>query len=83
MLLNSANPIPPPVADAIVGAVHALDSLAQVQVDATLQQVWIDGRLTAQQAVAALDKVGCDTQIGDDPFAPHEQGGSTCCGSCS
>jgi len=83
MLLNSANPISQPVAAAIVGAVHAIDSLAQVQVDTNLQQVWIDGRLTAQQAVAALDKVGCDAQVGNDPFAPHEQGGSTCCGSCS
>ena len=82
MLLNSVNPISQPIAAAIVGAVHAIDSLAQVQVDSTLQQVWINGRLSAQEAITALSKVGCDTEIGEDSGLIHEQGGRTCCGSC-
>ena len=82
MLLNSTAPISEPTALAIVRAVLAIDTLAQVQVDSACQQVWIDGRLSAHQAVAALRDAGCEAQVADEPAWQHDQGGRTCCGSC-
>ena len=83
MLFHSTDPIPQPLADAIGRAVLAVDFFAQVHVDSATRQILIEGQLTPQQATAALKQAGCDARATGAADADHEQGGSTCCGSCT
>lgn len=82
MLFNSTGPIPQPLADAIGRAVLAVDIFAQVHIDSATRQILIEGQLTPQQATAALKQAGCRAHAAGEADADHEQGGSTCCGSC-
>ena len=83
MLLYSKDAISPSTAEAIIRALLALDPFAQVRVDAPLQQVSVDGRLTQPQVLAALGSAGCNAGLVEEIELGHVQGGSTCCGSCS
>lgn len=83
MLFNSTDPIPQPLADAIIRAVLAVDLSARVRVDACTREIRVVGRLTPQQAVAAIGQAGCEARTADEVDTGHEQGGSTCCGSCA
>jgi hypothetical protein len=79
MLFTTPEPIAPPQVLALVRAVQAVDALAEVRVDRTGRKVSIEGKLTAQQAAAAIGGTGLA-----GVFTPtlHVSGGSTCCGSC-
>lgn len=84
MLFTSPNPIPQSMAVAITRAVHAQDEFAQVRVDVSSRQIRIDGRLSAQQAVAALSGADCDAELTHETTdAGHASRASTCCGGCS
>jgi hypothetical protein len=80
MLFTTPEPIPPPQVLALIRAVQAMDAMAEVRVDKTGRQVSIEGRLTAQQAAAAIGDTGLAGVITP---TDHVSGGSTCCGGCS
>lgn len=83
MLLYSKDAISASTSEAITRTMLALDPFAQVRVDAPKQQVNVNGQLTPQQVVAALDSAGCSAGLVEESELVQVQGGSTCCGSCS
>ena len=82
MLFNLPEPIPQPLAKSIIRSILAVDNSAQVRVDRRTREIRVVGQLTRRQAAAALGQAGCDERKAGKPCTDHEQGGSTCCGSC-
>lgn len=82
MRFRTTAPIQPPTAAAIVHAVHALDALAVVDVDA--QVIRIEGGLAPEQYLRIINDAGCEARAEDTArVSGHVSGGSTCCGGCS
>lgn len=65
--------------DAIRDAILAKDPTAQVTVSRDLGQVRVEGLLSQQHAIEALDLAGYPASSA----APHSGEGSDCCGGCS
>lgn len=80
MLFTAPDALSPPQVLALCRAVQSFDALAEVRVDKTGRQVGIEGRISAQQAVAAIHDAGLGGIVTP---ALHVSGGSTCCGSCA
>jgi hypothetical protein len=84
MLFTTTQPITHSMALAITRAIHEVDPDATVRAEMSSQQIVIDGNLSADAALAALDKAHCMSPV----FVPvdeavHVQGGHTCCGHCA
>ena len=65
--------------DKIEMAIRAADPTAQVTVKTEEKRVRVEGLLTADQAIAALQAAGYPAS----EAAPHSGEGSECCGGCS
>lgn len=83
MQFQAKNPISEPVSEAIMLGMRALDGLAEIRVDASVQQIYINSQLPVPQIIEVLGKAGCDASIAESFESSHKQGGSTCCGGCS
>ena len=83
MLFTTPQPITQSMAIAITHAVREIDSGAIVRADVAGQQILIDGKLSAEQALAALVSARCESAVLEQVAKPvHIQGGHTCCGHC-
>lgn len=78
MLLDLAKEAPIPDPRLVTRALLAADPLARIDIDPRTGRMQIFGRLSAVQAISALDGVGIAAVRPD-----HVSGTSTCCGSCS
>ncbi len=79
MLFTTQDTISPAQFAALIGAVEFADSLGQVYIDPTGHKLRIDGKLTTQQAQAAIAEAGLVAVMD----TTHVSGGTTCCGGCS